>query len=246
MVKTLIETLIVCAVVFGPVFYACVTAIIAEKRKKKKEAALEEQIDQMGITKSADHTFSLLDVYYRFIADDESRTIYITGGLETADFVPVPYEKITGFNTSSDIRVTGSGTRDTGKTWRGTVNGDYSVMWETETYAKRSVFSYKAILKTADPDKPEFVFDLIRWKTKLTDPSYENAVSFAKNVRSVVDNIIKENKKAGTKSPSLPVPAPDPPEDISDRMKQLKQLHEDALITDEEYAAKKAELLKRL
>ena len=247
--------IIVCLVCIG--ISAVIIPIGRESLRKKaaeNKAEQEALITQMGITKSADHEWRSGESYYRFIADDVAQKVYICAGLKKAEFTCIPYGKIRGFEAITGTMEIGSFRRSLIGSLLGGFAGGFIGAMATDTI----LVSCKAELRLDDAEIPDYVFDFYDFSALKTGPPkdlYTETNAFVNSVkRTVYDRILpvkREAKRQADQKTALPVRQkaaadPSPAEDITEKLKTLRNLYLKDLITDEEYAAKKAELLKRL
>ena len=215
-----------------------------DEQTEKHRLEIDALIDRMGITKSTDRECNTAG-YYRFITDDETQTVYINEGIEKAEFLSIPYERLLGVDIQEDLRETGMVKNAIkGTLLAGEIGGFWGSM-VTET----KVFSLKAVLRLKDQTPSEYVFKLIAFRCKPGSPLYNMALEFAVGVKADVDAILRRRKKAVRSHPAVPghpvMPAPGT-DDITEKLKKLKDLREQELISESEYTDKKAELLKKL
>ncbi len=79
------------------------------------------------------------------------------------------------------------------------------------------------------------------WRNMMRDADPERAA----RIQEIIDhNLAKARAYFGEEEP--PADAPEPNVAIADRLRQVSEMHAAGLLTDEEYAAKRAELIRQL
>ena len=100
---------------------------------------------------------------------------------------------------------------------------------------KAVVDSLKIKITMNDLEVPVIYVDLITSKTKVESWVYRSAISKADNILASLDIIVKQYQQSD--SIGSPVPSP------TDEIRKFKALLDDGIISQEEFDAKKAELL---
>ena len=218
-----------------------------EKTIQNTKSVQDKFLRESGITKSADYDWhdTMSEQHYRFIADDKAQKVYISSGITGTKFEEIPYEQIIGFEVFEDSQVVGGIKR---AIVGGAFAGVAGAIVGSQTANKKAVSSMKAVLYLENISKPQLTFDLIHTKTKLTDSSYISAKAFTDKINAVIKAIISKmqhTEKASSQKEIVSEPYFSN-DDIAEKLRRLKIVFDDGLITKEEYEEKKKEILSTI
>lgn len=219
-------------------------AIVSIFRNKKIGTIEQTQDDYFirnGITKSADYKWSssLGTSHYRVVVDEAAEKIYISRGIDT-QFICIPYSEIMGFETITDDKITGSIKR---AIVGGIIAGGVGAVVGAMTANEKKINNYKAILYRDNVQHPTYEFNFINIETNKTDVDYILAEKFTYQISAIVKGIVGKTqsredtdiKQDGNEQSA-----------VLDSLSKLKIAYENKLISDDEYEAKKKELLDRI
>lgn len=221
-------------------------AVSADNGKKlqQERSDQDEFMRQNGITKSVDYKWqnTMNSHSYRFIADEKAHIIYIGCGVKGSKLEEIPYEKIIGFEILEDSQIVGGIKR---AIVGGALAGGAGAIVGAQTANKKAVSSLKAVIYREDVTNPQYTFYFISSKTKVTDSDYTSAKRFAGDINAVIKAIVsKMDHDTKECEPIEAIPVQVSMDDIAEKLRKLKSLYEDGLISTEEYEEKKKDYLK--
>ena len=221
----------------GLLIIAGAIGIARNNARESEKKAQDDAIIEEKIHKDIDYCFKSTagSVLTRYIVDNVNKKIYISN--TSPVLTSIPFSEIIGCDILTDSEVTGG----VGRAVVGGVLAGSAGAVVGATTAKKKITSYSIIIYKNTVDAPSETLSLINSETKTSDLDYKEAVKFSHNVSASIRAIIEQEKKA---SPNKESPLTDKPEmDNAQELRKYKELLDDGIITQEEFDAKKKQLL---
>lgn len=218
-----------------------------DQNKQKKEEQQEKDelfIKENNVTISAEYRFENFEytangnqdqsIMYRYIVDDIKKNIYIID--KNGKIREFAFDKVSGCEILIDSEVIGGVGRSV---VGGILAGSTGAVVGALT-AKKQVTSFVVVVYLAEIAQPMIELTLINKTAYTNGYNYSNAQSFAVNVDASIRAII--NEKLSEKNDVVQ----DGATKFSARLKVLDDAKNSGLLTDKEYAEKRAEIISRL
>ena len=228
-----------------------------ERQIKEVKQQQNQEIQDEGITVSAEYEWTdsvMHKRYYRFIADDKAKMIYICRGI-VPSLDKLPYDSISGFEVLADSKVVGGIKR---AVVGGVLAGGAGAIVGAVTAQKKAITSFKAVFYLEDVHNPTYELSFFDTTVKTDSVDFKSAAAFTENINVTIKAILSRAKRevdtaiknidATTSSVAKvkKVSVSRSTDDLTKKLKQLKAAYEAEIITAEEYEAKKAEILSRI
>ena len=209
---------------------------ILKKEAQQELSIVNSAITTQNITVSRELTYYLEDNLpsFKVVVDDKNKTLYFFG-MDKAR-ISVPYDKLLGCEVFNDKQTVGGVGR---AVVGGLIAGGAGAIVGTLTSESR-ITSMDLIIYQDDLKIPQIPLHLV---TDGVIGNPQNATAFANEMIAIIKVILAQKEGATKKVNDNSTPIQEVATSNADELRKFKQLLEDGIITQEEFEAKKKQLL---